>query len=58
MDAQNQDLYLVCVDCGKGFLFTAGEQVYFAQKQLTPPKRCHECRQRRKADRQSKGWTR
>lgn len=45
---------LHCVDfptegCMGEFIFTSGEQKYFASKNLVPPKRCPPCRQRNKA---------
>ena len=48
-----QDEKLVCEDCGVEFVFTVGEQEFYAEKGLVnKPKRCHECRQkRRKANR-------
>ncbi len=49
-----QDKTLVCQDCGKEFTFTAGEQALYKEKGLTnEPKRCKECRDKRKAERQS-----
>lgn len=46
------DEKLTCEDCGCEFVFTAGEQEFFAEKGLTnKPKRCTECR---KAKKQSK----
>ena len=42
------DMHLECVDCGKVFLFSAGEQAYFFSKQLSVPKRCRDCRAERK----------
>lgn len=45
-----QDKILTCRDCGKEFVFTAGEQEFFAQKGFTnTPSRCPECRAARKA---------
>ena len=45
-----EDKTLVCKDCGKEFVFTKGEQEFFAQKGLTnEPKRCKECRIAKKA---------
>jgi len=35
---------LTCVDCGKEFVFTEGEQKFYHDRVLAPPKRCHECR--------------
>ena len=43
-----QDKVFTCCDCGNTFTFTAGEQVYFESKQLSPPKRCKPCRELRK----------
>ncbi len=42
------DRLLHCLDCGKDFQFTAGEQRYFFSKGLSIPKRCPECRLKRK----------
>ena len=45
------DKALVCRECIKPFLFTAGEQEFFRQKGLVnQPGRCPECRNRRKQD--------
>ena len=44
-----QDCLLTCCDCDTDFVFTAGEQVYFASKKLSMPKRCKACRERRQA---------
>lgn len=43
-----QDKLLTCCDCGADFLFTIGEQIFFASKQLSEPKRCKACRQVRR----------
>jgi CxxC-x17-CxxC domain-containing protein len=49
-----QDQNLVCKDCGKQFVWTAGEQEFYAQKGFNnPPFRCGECRTKRKAERMS-----
>ena len=49
-----QDKTLVCVDCNSEFVFTAGEQDFYAQKGFTnPPTRCPTCRAARKAARGS-----
>jgi DNA-directed RNA polymerase subunit RPC12/RpoP len=37
-----------CIDCGKPFVFTAGEQQYFLDRELDLPKRCPRCRLARK----------
>ncbi len=40
----SRDQRISCVDCKKDFVFTQGEQSYFAERQLSPPKRCKPCR--------------
>ena len=41
-----QDKTLICKDCGKEFVFTAGEQEFYAEKGFeNEPQRCRECRQ-------------
>ena len=40
-----QDRMLKCVDCGTEFVFTAGEQLFFHDKQFrNEPKRCKNCK--------------
>ena len=42
------DRILVCADCGGQFIFTAGEQLFFFDKQFkNDPKRCKPCKGRR-----------
>ena len=49
-----EDKTLVCKDCGKEFVFTAGEQEFYASKGLeNEPLRCKECRDARKAKRRA-----
>lgn len=40
----NGDLLLSCIDCGIAFLWTAGEQSFYAVHYFDPPKRCHQHR--------------
>ena len=40
---------LTCEECGKDFIFTAGEQEFYEEKGFTPPKRCPDCRAAKKA---------
>jgi CxxC-x17-CxxC domain-containing protein len=43
-----QDKVLKCVDCGADFIFTAGEQLFFHDKQFkNEPKRCKNCKAKR-----------
>lgn len=45
----HQDKVLVCRDCGKEFLFSAGEQAFYAEKGFqNEPTRCRNCRAARK----------
>ena len=40
-----QDKVLKCIDCGEDFVFTAGEQLFFHDKQFkNEPKRCKTCK--------------
>lgn len=44
------DKVLKCVDCGSDFVFTAGEQLFFHDKQFkNDPKRCKQCKAKRSA---------
>src|ERR1700733_13391941 len=43
-----QDKALTCIDCGGEFIFTAGEQLFFHDKQFkNEPKRCKTCKSKR-----------
>jgi len=50
-----QDQELKCRDCGEPFIFTVGEQEFFAQRQFNPPSRCKGCRDARKAQKDQNG---
>jgi len=40
-----KDKVLRCIDCGEEFVFSAGEQIFFADKGLkNQPKRCKGCK--------------
>ena len=44
------DRLLTCVDCGGEFVFTAGEQLFFQDKNFkNDPKRCKPCKSKRAA---------
>ena len=48
MDDQFIDRLLICSDCHGEFIFTAGEQLFFHDKQFkNDPKRCKPCKSRR-----------
>lgn len=41
-----KDTTINCIDCGKDFVWTVGEQQFFHDKGLqNPPKRCKSCKQ-------------
>lgn len=49
-----EDKDLVCKDCGATFIFTVGEQEFYAEKGFeNEPQRCRECRNIRKTNRNS-----
>lgn len=51
------DRIINCLDCGVEFVFTAGEQDFFAQRGFTEaPKRCPSCRAVRKAARSQSSY--
>lgn len=51
-----QDRNLACRDCSEEFIFSAGEQAFFASKTLTnDPQRCPSCRAAAKRARSSDG---
>ncbi len=51
-----QDKNLTCSDCSKEFIFTVEEQEQFQTRGYTnEPKRCPECRQARKSERNTSG---
>ena len=44
-----EDKTLICKECGNEFVFTAGEQEFYAEKGfVNEPQRCKACRQARK----------
>ena len=46
-----EDKTLVCKDCGNEFVFTAGEQEFYAEKGfVNEPKRCKACRDAKKGE--------
>ncbi|MBT3292884.1 zinc-binding protein [Candidatus Peregrinibacteria bacterium] len=48
------DQEITCRDCGSSFTFTEGEQEFYAQKDLSAPQRCKDCRQARKGQRMNR----
>ena len=49
-----EDKILTCRDCGAQFVFSAGEQAFYAERGFqNEPSRCKPCRDARKASRNS-----
>lgn len=48
------DQIIKCYDCGAGFILTYGERQFYFDRKLNLPKRCPECRRKR---RQGRGVT-
>lgn len=44
------DEVIVCVECGRSFTWSSGEQRYFRERGLERPKRCQACREQRRAE--------
>lgn len=56
MQTSYQDQVLACRDCASDFIWTAGEQAFYAAKGLeNSPSRCPSCRAVARASRQSGG---
>lgn len=45
-----ETIYIRCVSCGNEFSFEPGEQRYYAEHELSLPRRCPACRLQRKVD--------
>lgn len=45
-----KDKEVQCLDCGQMFIIEAGEQEFFKSKGFSLPKRCQECRAKRKIE--------
>jgi CxxC-x17-CxxC domain-containing protein len=56
MDSGFGDQTLTCRDCGTQFIWSAGEQAFYASKNLmNSPSRCPACRAQARASRESGG---
>jgi CxxC-x17-CxxC domain-containing protein len=54
-----RDRVLKCIDCGADFVFTAGEQMFFADKGFkNEPKRCKPCKSKRSQMTSGEGFQR
>lgn len=45
------DRTITCADCGTDFAFRENEQAFYAERNMSEPKRCKPCRDQRKAQR-------
>jgi len=53
------DKNLNCVECGEEFVFTKNEQAFYSERGFTnEPKRCKNCRDKRKTSRDGNGGSR
>jgi CxxC-x17-CxxC domain-containing protein len=51
-----KDRIITCIECGEEFVFSAGEQKFFALKNLVnDPRRCKNCKVQRNANGASRG---
>lgn len=51
-----EDLVLTCARCRAEFVWTAGEQAYYAERELRQPRFCEVCRKERRAENHGKIW--
>jgi hypothetical protein len=49
------DKTLTCKDCGREFIFTAGEQEFFTERGFSDPSRCPDCRRANKDAKRTAG---
>lgn len=49
-----EDKTITCVDCKEDFTFTGGEQEFYQKKGFSDPKRCKDCRERKKAQKENR----
>ena len=55
METMYKDITIKCKDCGEEFVFTAGEQQFYAEKGFSnQPVRCANCRKARKQQNSNK----
>jgi ornithine cyclodeaminase/alanine dehydrogenase-like protein (mu-crystallin family) len=56
LDTTADDLNLLCCDCDEMFVFSAGEQAYFAARLLHQPRRCRPCRVSKRQEREAAAY--
>jgi uncharacterized membrane protein YsdA (DUF1294 family) len=47
------DQTIRCVDCGRKFIWSDGEQRFYRERKLDPPRRCADCRSHRHNERET-----
>jgi uncharacterized membrane protein YsdA (DUF1294 family) len=47
------DQQIECVECGRSFIWSDGEQRFYAERGFQPPKHCPDCRAHRRAEQQT-----
>jgi DNA-directed RNA polymerase subunit RPC12/RpoP len=47
------DERIECVECGRAFIWSSGEQRFYQEHRLDRPKRCPNCRSHRRDERRS-----
>jgi hypothetical protein len=52
---QNQDVILKCLTCGGSYILSVGEAEHYIRIGLSLPKRCPECRARRRQEMKAQG---
>lgn len=50
-----EDKSIKCVDCNETFVWTMKDQAFYEKKGFSPPKRCKDCRAKKKASFANKG---
>lgn len=45
---------MICKECGKEFEISEGEEKFYKDKGLEKPKRCQECRVKRRIERENR----
>ena len=43
-----KDETIICCNCGEAFTWSYGEQLYYRDRKLSPPRRCPSCREARR----------
>ncbi len=57
MREEYKDKTIKCIDCGSEFVFTARDQAFYKEQGFNnEPKRCRECRNKRKAEKRNRNY--